>query len=93
MKRRQPLGMATLDPRLARRLERLARIAAAPLSLLLLGETGTGKEVLARAVHALSQRQGPFVAVNCGAIPQGLVESQLFGLSYGERVLRRDARA
>lgn len=74
-----PSGLATLDPLLARRYERLARVAAAPLPLLLLGETGTGKEVLARAVHALSKRPGPFVAVNCGAIPHGLVESHLFG--------------
>jgi len=72
-------GLATLDPGLARRLDRLARLAPSTLSILLLGETGTGKEVLARALHALSLRQGPFVAVNCGAIPQNLVESQLFG--------------
>jgi len=72
-------GFATLDPNLARRLERLARVAPSPLSVLLLGETGTGKEVLARALHALSKRPGPFVAVNCGAIPQNLVESHLFG--------------
>ncbi len=74
-----PPGLATLDPILARRYERLARVAAVPLPLLLLGETGTGKEVLARAVHALSKRPGPFVAVNCGAIPHGLLESHLFG--------------
>jgi transcriptional regulator with PAS, ATPase and Fis domain len=72
-------GFATLDPELARSLERLARVAPSPLSILLLGETGTGKEVLARGLHALSQRPGPFVAVNCGAIPQNLVESHLFG--------------
>jgi transcriptional regulator with PAS, ATPase and Fis domain len=72
-------GLATLDPRLARRLDRLARVAPSPLSILLLGETGTGKEVLARGLHTLSQRPGPFVALNCGAIPQNLVESQLFG--------------
>jgi transcriptional regulator with PAS, ATPase and Fis domain len=72
-------GLATLDPVLARRTERLARVAASPLPLLLLGETGTGKEVLSRAVHALSKRPGPFVAVNCGAIPHGLLESHLFG--------------
>ena len=46
---------------------------------MLLGETGTGKEVLARGLHVLSQRPGPFVAVNCGAIPHHLVESHLFG--------------
>jgi DNA-binding NtrC family response regulator len=73
------VGLATLDPNLARRLERLARVAPSPLSILLLGETGTGKEVLARAVHTLSMRPGPFVAINCGAIPQNLVESHLFG--------------
>ena len=72
-------GLETLDPNLARQFERLARVAASPLSILLLGETGTGKEVLARAVHVLSRRPGPFVAINCGAIPQNLVESQLFG--------------
>jgi transcriptional regulator with GAF, ATPase, and Fis domain len=72
-------GIVTLDPILARRLKRLARVAASPLPLLLLGETGTGKEVLARGLHAASQRPGPFVAVNCGAIPQNLLESQLFG--------------
>lgn len=72
-------GLETLDPSLARQFERLARVAASPLSILLLGETGTGKEVLARAVHVLSKRPGPFVAINCGAIPQNLVESQLFG--------------
>jgi transcriptional regulator with PAS, ATPase and Fis domain len=72
-------GLVTLDPILAHRLERLARVGASPLATILLGETGTGKEVLARSIHALSKRPGPFVAVNCGAIPQNLVESQLFG--------------
>ncbi len=66
---REP-GFTTLDPNLARRLDRLALVAPTPLSILLLGETGTGKEVLARAIHTLSRRPGPFVAVNCGAIPR-----------------------
>jgi transcriptional regulator of acetoin/glycerol metabolism len=74
-----PLGLATFDPLLARRFSHLARIGGSPLSAMLLGETGTGKEVLARALHQLSQRPGPFIAVNCGAIPQNLVESHLFG--------------
>jgi transcriptional regulator with GAF, ATPase, and Fis domain len=72
-------GFATLDPVLARALDLLARVAPSRLSILLLGETGTGKEVLARGLHKLSHRPGPFVAVNCGAIPQSLVESHLFG--------------
>lgn len=74
-----PAGLATFDPLYAPRLARLARVGSSGLSIMLLGETGTGKEVLARALHELSQRPGPFVAVNCGAIPQSLVESQLFG--------------
>jgi DNA-binding NtrC family response regulator len=74
-----PPGLLTLDPVHAAKLDRLKRVAASGVPVMLLGETGTGKEVLARAIHALSQRPGPFVAVNCGAIPAALVESQLFG--------------
>lgn len=74
-----PPGLLTLDPLHATKLERLKRVGASGVPVMLLGETGTGKEVLAQAVHALSQRPGPFVAVNCGAIPATLVESQLFG--------------
>lgn len=76
-------GMRTLDPNIASRLERLARVAPALLSILLLGETGTGKEVLARDLHVLAMRPGPFVAVNCGAIPGNLVEASLFGYVRG----------
>ncbi len=70
-------------PSLARSIGDLRRIAKAPLSLLLLGPTGAGKEVLARAVHAASRRPGLFVAENCAAIPEALVESELFGVRRG----------
>jgi transcriptional regulator of acetoin/glycerol metabolism len=80
---RPPWPFPTLSAELARELERLERIATAPITLLLLGETGTGKEVLARAAHGRSGRPGAFVAVNCGALPGNLVEAQLFGHERG----------
>ncbi|GAB4565714.1 MAG: sigma-54-dependent Fis family transcriptional regulator [Geothermobacteraceae bacterium] len=64
--------------------ERLLRIAARPSNVLLLGESGTGKELFAHAVHAASRRRsGPFVRVNCAAIPEHLLESELFGYVDG----------
>jgi len=74
-----PLGFATLVPSLAIDLHELARIAASPLPILLLGETGTGKELVARGIHELSGRPGPLVPVNCGALSASLLDSQLFG--------------
>jgi Nif-specific regulatory protein len=64
-----------------REVYRLTRLVAArPSSVLLVGETGTGKEMIARAIHKLSQRaDGPYVRVNCGALAESLLESELFG--------------
>ena len=81
--RRLPPPLAALsggDPVLDRQIERAARLVNSPVSLLITGETGSGKEFFAKAVHASSERrQRPFVAVNCAAIPEALIESELFG--------------
>jgi transcriptional regulator with PAS, ATPase and Fis domain len=76
-------GLATLLPDVEAGFERLARVAASEVPVVVRGESGAGKELIARAVHALSRRAGPFVAVNCGAIPSGLIESELFGHRKG----------
>jgi DNA-binding NtrC family response regulator len=72
-------ALSTLNPVLDLAMARVERIAHSRLSVLVLGETGTGKEGIARAVHQLSKRAGPFVAVNAAAIPPPLLEAQLFG--------------
>jgi transcriptional regulator with GAF, ATPase, and Fis domain len=65
-------------------MERAGQVAPSDVPVLVLGETGSGKEVVARAIHARSRRAGgPFLRVNCGAIPSGLVDSELFGHERG----------
>jgi len=76
-------GLLTLVPDLERELARLIQVAPSSVTVTVRGETGTGKEVLARAVHRLSRRPGDFVAVNCGALSDSLVESELFGHKKG----------
>jgi sigma-54 dependent transcriptional regulator, acetoin dehydrogenase operon transcriptional activator AcoR len=72
------------DSRIARNAEVALRIAGKHLPILILGETGVGKEVFAQALHASGARRAkPFVAVNCGAIPDSLIESELFGYAPG----------
>jgi formate hydrogenlyase transcriptional activator len=72
------------SPALREVLQQVTAVAASGATVLILGETGTGKELIARAIHRLSQRKdGPFIKVNCAAIPTGLLESELFGHEKG----------
>jgi DNA-binding NtrC family response regulator len=71
-------------PRVLAIVDQIQRVAPSRTTVLLLGESGTGKELFARAVHGLSpRRDGPFVAINCAAIPKELLESELFGHERG----------
>ena len=72
------------SPVMRRTLYHLPQIAASEQAVLITGETGTGKELIARAIHVLSRRSsGPFIPVNCGAIPESLIEGELFGHEKG----------
>lgn len=80
----QPLAsLSAGDPVMDALLLRAARLAPSALPILIQGETGSGKEYLARALHAASGRSGPLVAINCAAIPETLLESELFGYLPG----------
>jgi two-component system NtrC family response regulator len=76
-------GLITRDPTMLKIARTIERVAASDASVLLLGESGTGKEVLAQGLHAASKRSGRFVAINCAAIPDNLLESELFGYERG----------
>jgi DNA-binding NtrC family response regulator len=72
------------SPAMRRALKDLQRIASSDQTVLITGETGTGKEIISHAIHVMSTRSnGPFVAINCGAIPEGLIEGELFGHEKG----------
>jgi len=72
------------SPVLKQVLDQVVTVASSEATVLILGETGTGKELVARAVHRISRRKdGPFIKVNCAAIPTGLLESELFGHEKG----------
>jgi DNA-binding NtrC family response regulator len=81
------------SPALRRALERAERAAEADVTVLIEGETGTGKELIVQSVHALSGRDGPLRALNCAAIPRDLVESELFGHVKGAFSGAETARA
>jgi len=76
--------LVSRSPIMQRVFSSLSPVAASSSTVLILGETGTGKELIARTIHGLSpRRDGPFVALNCGALPETLLESELFGYKAG----------
>jgi two-component system response regulator AtoC len=88
------VGIVVRDPAMRALYEQAARAARAQISILLLGETGVGKEVLARAIHKHSSRsKGPFMGINCAAFADSLLESELFGTEKGAFTGAAAARA
>ena len=82
--RSAPDMMTSASPAMKKIQEMLPAVADSPSTVFIHGETGTGKEVLARTIHAMSPRRSePFVAINCGALPDTLLESELFGYKKG----------
>jgi transcriptional regulator with PAS, ATPase and Fis domain len=80
-------------PALDRAIDTAWRVASTDLSVLITGESGTGKEVFSKVIHNYSSRKhGPFIAVNCGAIPEGTIDSELFGHEKGSFTGANDAR-
>jgi DNA-binding NtrC family response regulator len=87
-------GVVVLDAKMKALYEQAAKAAAASINVLILGETGVGKEILARAVHNLSARAaGPFLALNCAALTESLLEAELFGHEKGAFTGALSARA
>lgn len=76
-------GLITRDAEMMRISRVVERVASSDATVLLLGESGTGKEVLAQGLHTASKRAGRFIAINCAAIPENLLESELFGYEKG----------
>ncbi|MFY7866611.1 PEP-CTERM-box response regulator transcription factor [Roseateles sp.] len=76
-------GLISRDPAMLKICRTIEKVASSNATVLLLGESGTGKEVLAQGLHEASKRKGRFVAINCAAIPENLLESELFGYEKG----------
>lgn len=81
---KQRFGIIGSDPKLNRAIEKAIRVAPTDISVLVTGESGVGKESIPKIIHALSHRKhGKYIAVNCGAIPEGTIDSELFGHEKG----------
>jgi DNA-binding NtrC family response regulator len=91
---RQPFGPTpAVAPAMAQLMRRLRALAPTREEVLLTGETGVGKEVYAQALHTASARPGPFLAINCAAVPTELLESELFGYARGAHSQAAQSRA
>jgi transcriptional regulator with PAS, ATPase and Fis domain len=81
---KQRFGIIGNDPNLNRIIEKAIRVAPTDISVLVTGESGVGKESIPKIIHSLSHRKhGKYIAVNCGAIPEGTIDSELFGHEKG----------
>ncbi len=81
---KQRFGIIGNDPKLNRAIERAVRVAPTDITVLVSGESGTGKETIPKIIHQYSHRKhGPYFAINCGAIPEGTIDSELFGHEKG----------
>lgn len=90
---KQRFGIIGNSPLLDRAIEIAAQVAPTDLSILISGESGSGKEVMPQIIHAFSARKhGPYIAVNCGAIPEGTIDSELFGHEKGSFTGAHEAR-
>lgn len=90
---KQRFSIIGASPLLERAIEIAAQVAPTDLSVLITGESGSGKEVMPQIIHAFSSRKhGPYIAVNCGAIPEGTIDSELFGHEKGSFTGAHEAR-
>ncbi len=90
---KQRLGIITVNPEMNRAIEVACQVAATDLSVLVTGESGVGKEFFPKIIHQLSPRKhGQYIAINCGAIPEGTIDSELFGHEKGAFTDAKDAR-
>ena len=86
-------GIIGNSPLLNRAIDIARQVAPTDISVLITGESGSGKEVFSHIIHQLSARKhGPFIAVNCGAIPEGTIDSELFGHEKGSFTGAHEAR-